>query len=337
MSDDFDWRLIDRHLAGEASAEDEVALQRWLAADPRRERLLRGVSDAVRSPDTADWDVSRAWSRVSARLHEPRSSMHLDRRAMRRPRERMWLIAGAGVGVVGVLLAIVVWAPEASRHAAEAPAVSEIAAAPAQQTRATLRDGTRIVLNAGSRLRYPATFGESSRDVELEGEGYFEVVHDAARPFRVHARGSVTEDLGTRFVVRAYPELRHVEVAVAEGRVALHHDGVVRVSSTLTAGQRGRIETDGSVSVVDDADVERWLEWTRGGLVLDGITLGQAATEIGRRFDVRIDVADSALAVKRVSARFRDESLPRVLDGVSAALGMRWTRDGDRVRFEEVR
>jgi transmembrane sensor len=235
-----------------------------------------------------------------------------------------------------VLVGIVVWAPDGSRHSPEA-VVSEIVAAPAQQTRATLSDGTRIVLNAGSRLRYPATFGASARDVELEGEGYFEVVHDSAQPFRVHARGSVTEDLGTRFVVRAYPELRHVEVAVAEGRVALHHDGDARASSTLMAGQRGRVEPDGSVSVVDDADVERWLEWTRGGLVLDGITLGEAATEIGRRFAVRIDVADSALAVKRVSARFRDEPLPRVLDGVSAALGMRWTRDGDRVRFEEAR
>ncbi len=336
MPDDFDWRLIDRHLAGEASAEDEVALQRWLAADPSHETLLRGVSDAVRARDTADWDVGHAWSRVSARLQEPRFAMHLDPRPMRRPRGRAWMIAGAAAGVAVAILGIV-WAPGAARHSATSPAISEIAAAPAQQTRATLRDGTRIVLNAGSRLRYPATFGESARDVELEGEGYFEVVHDSARPFRVHARGSVTEDLGTRFVVRAYPELRHVEVAVAEGRVALHHDGDGRVSSTLTAGQRGRVETDGSVSVMDDADVERWLEWTRGGLVFDGITLGQAATEIGRRFDVRIDVADSALAVKRVSARFRDEPLPRVLDGVSAALGMRWTRDGDRVRFEEVR
>jgi ferric-dicitrate binding protein FerR (iron transport regulator) len=71
--------------------------------------------------------------------------------------------------------------------------------------------------------------------------------------------------------------------------------------------------------------------------LLDGVTLGQAASEIGRRFGVRVDVADSRLASRRVSARFRDEPLPRVLDGVSAALGARWTRDGDHVLLEEVR
>ena len=81
------------------------------------------------------------------------------------------------------------------------------------------------MLNAESRLRYPADFGATARDVELVGEGYFEVVHDSTRPFRVHAGGSVTEDLGTHFVVRAYPELRHVDVAVTEGLVSLHREG----------------------------------------------------------------------------------------------------------------
>ena len=192
------------------------------------------------------------------------------------------------------------------------------------------------MLNAESRLRYPASFGATARDVELEGEGYFEVVHDSARPFRVHAGGSVTEDLGTRFVVRAYPELRHVDVAVAEGLVSLHRDGTSS-PSTLSAGQRGRVESDGSVTVMNDADVERWLDWTHGGLLLDGVTLGQAASEIGRRYGVRVDVADSSLAARRVSARFRDEPLSRVLDGVADALGVHWTRDGDRVMLEEAR
>ena len=79
----------------------------------------------------------------------------------------------------------------------------------------------RVTLNAGSRLRWRADYGARTREVQLEGEGYFEVRHDGARPFRVHAPGAVAEDLGTRFTVRAYPEGSGVEVAVAEGRVAL--------------------------------------------------------------------------------------------------------------------
>jgi len=68
MSDDLDWRLLDRHLAGEASPDDEVALQHWLAADPTRGRLLRVLTSVVRSSDDGGSDTGRAWSRLSTRL-----------------------------------------------------------------------------------------------------------------------------------------------------------------------------------------------------------------------------------------------------------------------------
>jgi transmembrane sensor len=334
MPDDLDWRLLDRHLAGETSPDDELALRHWVAADPGRDGMLRALSSAVRTADEEHWDTGRAWSRVSARLQDPqRLSLYLERRPSSGPRGRVWLVAGV---IAATVLVLIVWRQlESRRTAVGMPTVSEISAAPSQQTSFTLRDGTRIVLNAGSRLRYSTGFGIAARDVDLDGEGYFEVVHDPARSFRVHAAGTVTEDLGTRFVVRAYPELGHVDVAVSEGHVSLRHDGA-SAHSMVGAGQRGRSESDGSVRVVDDVDVERWFDWTRGGLLLDDVTLRLAAKDIGRRFGVRVDIADATLASRHVSARFRNETLPHVLDAISAMVGARWTRDGDRVLLEKV-
>jgi transmembrane sensor len=206
----------------------------------------------------------------------------------------------------------------------------EVVAAVAQQTSVTLVDGSRVVLNAGSRLRYGGDFGRVARDVELDGEGYFDVVHDETRPFRVHARGTVAQDVGTRFVVRAYPEQRAVDVVVTHGSVALGPERTA-APTLVAAGQRGRVERDGTVTVADDGDVDRWLAWTRGGIVLEGITLADAAVELGRRFGVRVDVRGDELARRRVSARFGDEPLPRVLDAIAAALGARWSREGDRI------
>jgi len=68
MADDLDWRLLDRHLAGEASPDDEVALQHWRAADPARGRMLRPLTSAVRSSDDDGSETGRAWSRLSTRL-----------------------------------------------------------------------------------------------------------------------------------------------------------------------------------------------------------------------------------------------------------------------------
>lgn len=109
MSDDLDWRLLDRHLAGEASPHDQIALHRWLAADATREPALRALASVVRTPADAGWDTSHAWSRVSARLQEPRLSLHLDRRPVAPHRLRLWLAAAAGAIVASVAIAIAWW------------------------------------------------------------------------------------------------------------------------------------------------------------------------------------------------------------------------------------
>ncbi|HKH90157.1 MAG TPA: FecR domain-containing protein [Gemmatimonadaceae bacterium] len=342
MSDTFDWRILDRHLASDASPDDERALAAWLADDPRNAEVVSAARAAAHGSDgrlEPRWNVDRAWSRVAARMHEAHDgsvvSLH-PRRSVRpwtrRSRTRLLVLAVGALTAAALLLVVVVRRPAThGPGSAIASRTHEVLAARAQQTRATLGDGTRIVLNAGSRLRYSDDFGRRSRDVELDGEAYFDVVHDEARPFRVHARGSIAEDVGTRFVVRAYSDQAAVEVVVTQGSVVLRPERPFTAPMVLVAGQRGRVAPDGAITLVNEEDVERWLEWTRGGIVLEGVTLGDAAVELGRRFDARIEVAGEDLARRTVSARFHNEPLPRVLDALGAALGARWTRIGDRI------
>src|SRR3989442_5449990 len=84
-----------------------------------------------------------------------------------------------------------------------------------------LQDGTQVTIAPKSRVRYTADFGRAHRDLYLDGEAYFQVARDSLRPLRVHTAGSVTEDLGTAFVVRAYGDQHTTEVVVTEGRVSL--------------------------------------------------------------------------------------------------------------------
>ena len=337
MPEPFDWRIIDRHLAGESSPDDDLALARWLADDPGHAQLLDHLRTLAASDDSRareTWNVDAAWSRLSGRMADERPTSHLSlasERAVPATRRTSWRAASAvAVTIVAASLVVVVWRTSITPVAHPAGgAVREVAASRAQQTHVTLSDGTRVVLNAGSRLRYASDFGRTSRDVELEGEGYFEVVHDGAHPFRVRAHGNVAEDLGTRFAVRAYADGSPTQVVVAQGRVSLAREGTAPArGQLLEPGELGRVEPDGRVTVVRDVDVERWVSWARGALVLDGLSLAEAATEIGRRYDVRIVVPDSALARRRVSARFHDASLTTVLDAVSLALGARWSGDG---------
>jgi transmembrane sensor len=253
------------------------------------------------------------------------------------------LVAAVGLGA---------WRVVRSRGAAGAALVADetlatrVAEAPRGQAGGRLAvdlpDGTRVLLHAGSRLRYPPTLGAAgaARDVWLDGEGYFEVRHDAARPFRVHARDALAEDLGTRFVVRAYPELATVDVAVAEGVVALRRQppaGSRRPtgdSAVIRAGQRGTLPVTGGAPTVEPAgDLTRFIGWTAGTLALDGGTLAEALPRFERWYDVNVVLADRRLASRQVVARFRNEPLAQAIDELAIALGARVSRSGRTVTF----
>jgi ferric-dicitrate binding protein FerR (iron transport regulator) len=196
-----------------------------------------------------------------------------------------------------------------------------------QRTTVTLDDGTRISLNGASRLRYDASYGRTTRDVYLDGEGYFEVKHDAKRPFRVHVRDGVAEDLGTRFTVSAYADQPTIEVAVAEGVVALGRDSASGAEAVrLEAGDVGRLSDSGAPTKTRLASLDRYIGWTEGTLVLDSVPLRRAAREIERWYGVKIIIADSALAKRPVVARFQRESVQEAIDAVAFALGARSER-----------
>lgn len=89
-----------------------------------------------------------------------------------------------------------------------------------QMANITLPDGSRVWLNSNTRIEYPQNFADKRRDVEIDGEAYFEVTHDAKKPFVVHtSEKEQIEVLGTRFYVEAYSGTKEFETALIEGSV----------------------------------------------------------------------------------------------------------------------
>ena len=131
-----------------------------------------------------------------------------------------------------------------------------------------LSDGTRVWLNADSKLKYPVTFGSDKREVELEGEGYFEVTRDETRPFRVVVEKQTVEVLGTEFNVDAYPEEKNTYTTLVSGKVKVDTDGQTVI---LDPGMQ---------SVVNDekmytrkVNVAEVISWRNGMFVLENHTL----------------------------------------------------------------
>jgi transmembrane sensor len=166
--------------------------------------------------------------------------------------------------------------------------------------------------------------------VYLEGEAYFDVVHDQ-RPFTVYAGNASARDLGTAFSVRSYAEDSAVRVVVREGEVAL--SGVGR----LAAGDVGRLTSRGEASLRQDADVDALLAWLDGRHGFVDAPLGDVLRELERWYGIEVTLADSALAALPFTGTVSGARPSAALDLVASTLGLTARREGDRVVLSRTR
>ena len=184
------------------------------------------------------------------------------------------------------------------------------------------------MLSPGSSVRYAATFTVARRrEVHLEGEAYFDVHHDSQRPFVVRAGNLVAEDLGTQFVIRAYPEDSHGRVVVREGLVGV-------AGAVVSPGELGWLSASGE-PVVERADTASWFAWTRGKLVFDGMPLREALPKLSRWYDLEFRLADASLGEVVLVAALPEQSAD-ALDVIALALGLQATRQGRVVTFSRL-
>lgn len=326
IEDERLYLLLDRYLAGEASAVDAEAVRRWLADDPEHGLLLEDLRlikrvVAERAPESS---VDAAWANAVKALEVG---------PKRRVSRRLLVAALAAAAVVIALIGV-------GGVLRRAPQWSEYTTAVAHRAVIRLRDGTQVTLAPRSRLRYAADHGKAHRDVYLDGEAYFQVARDERHPLRVHTAGSVTEDLGTAFVIKSYADRNATEVVVTEGRVALWRADTTAASRArdarpdawpaLVLGARdlGRLDGSGIATLQHGVDVGRYLAWTRGVLAFDGAPLGDVVLTLERWYNVDIHLADTGLAGRRLTATFANEPIDLVLKRIALTLGLRVERAG---------
>lgn len=202
------------------------------------------------------------------------------------------------------------------------------------QQRLTLEDGTIVTLNTDSRIE--ARMNSAERTVRLlEGEAFFQVAHDANRPFRVYAGDGVTVAVGTAFSVRL--EESAVKVVVSEGKVAYSRvAGLPKPEpiAYVTAGEAATFGDSVTIDRVATADIDRQLSWTEGRLEFSGETLSSVVADISRYTDMQFEFATQDLADMRVGGVFGLGEVDSMLQALEANFGVRVERlDGNRVRI----
>ncbi|MEP7257036.1 MAG: FecR domain-containing protein [Flavitalea sp.] len=159
----------------------------------------------------------------------------------------------------------------------------------------TLSDGTRVWLNAASSLRYPASFEDGDRKVEVTGEVYFEVaslplvasgIEKRKIPFIVKVSGKTEVSvLGTHFNIQSYADDPLTAVTLLEGSVKVSIGGAARM---LTPGQQAKVNMLGNIAMADKVDLEHVMAWKNGYFKFDGADIKDVMRQMARWYDVEV-------------------------------------------------
>src|SRR5215207_7162887 len=349
---DAEWEGLARFLAGESGPDEERRIREALASDAERTALVNALDAALAPPvetPLSPREVEAALASVMKRRDLPADAAPPAEAIPLRPRptaeiaqlRSRWRGAGlrAAAAVLVVAGASMLW--RAAQDDGAAPGDGQVAVAPLRSYRTVvgevdtlkLADGSTVVLGPSSHLALGSAFDKGERETTLEGEAYFDVVHDDARPFVVRTSGATLRDIGTSFSVRSSDGGRGTRVAVTTGAVdVVATRGRAGSPTVLHAGDRAEVTGDG-VRVERGVVTEAERSWTRGVLEFRDAPLSAVAVELRRWYGVELVVTDSTIVRRRLTATFDRSSADDLGRVLGAVLGGSVTRFGDTLRL----
>jgi ferric-dicitrate binding protein FerR (iron transport regulator) len=183
-----------------------------------------------------------------------------------------------------------------------------------------------VWLNANSKITYPSKFKKGERNVSLQGEAFFKVAHDAARPFTVNAKGYRVQVLGTEFDVLAY-DGENCEVNLLRGKVhVLTPDNKV---ADLNPGER--VYTCNGQVVKGEIVHPEYFRWRDGLICFDNMTIGVMADKLGRYYGVKLKITNSRIASYRYTGKFwSSDGIEHVLEVLKRDHKFSYTKDNEK-------
>lgn len=203
-----------------------------------------------------------------------------------------------------------------------------------------LADGTKVWLNAGSRLAFPSRFTKNSREVFLEGEAFFEVAKNEKQPFIVKAGNLDVRVLGTHFNVSAYPADATIETVLLEGSVAVEKPkafGLGKTEVVLKPSQKAIFKKEESeITVTDEADVDIYIAWTYGWLKYERESLSSVLRKVERYYNVEIQLPANYPGDDLITGKLDlKESLNAVMVVLADASRFEYRINGNKVFIEK--
>lgn len=322
--------LLAKYLAEENSEDDHELLKAMLNETDEADTLLDqskliwDTTTAFQHKQTVD--VEAAWSKVKTQIHSnetpapmtfKESDLVVEPLRPVRSKVRLWPLLGSMAAGIALVVGSIFWFSSSSSV--------EVAMLTAQSTnqklQKTLPDGTKVWLNKNSRIQFPAQFTGNTREISLTGEAFFDVAHDAAHPFIIHAQQTDVKVLGTSFNVKAYDT--KVSVFVKTGKVQFSQK---QASVTLIPGQQA--QTLGETLQLLDHPDENTIAYQTQKFVFDNTPLNEVVHVLSETYGQKITLENPAMSTCKLTATFEEEKLDNIVQVIVQTFGFKLKMKG---------
>lgn len=359
--------LLALYLAGEASEAECREIIAWINENKENKRYFEEFKDVYEAglilKNDSGFDTEKSWQRVNAKYYERKAELLGQHNAKPAIKLYQRILRIAAVILIAIISGVIT-----SKYFSKEPdkqiVYNEVTTPLGSKTSVVLADGTQVVLNAGSKLRYPVNFGVESRDVHLEGEAYFNVTKEEKRKFIVHTSHLNIKVLGTKFNVKAYPEEKTIETTLINGALTIEggtgdseesfepvrlkpnqlakfekEDMNMEISSVVKKEKVEETpkprELTEKLVILEQIDPVIYTSWKDPRWIIEGEELQSLAKKLERRYDVKITIDNESLKQYKFSGSLADETLEQVLDIIKITAPITYTIENKDVYFFE--
>lgn len=310
-------QLLAQEFSGLITPEDRVLLENWRGESAENQRYY--------SEQKKLWNLFSLQQKMQA-IDEKRAYQHVSSKLFT-PKINWWASVQriAAILLLPVLVVSGIYFFSQKQHKEQYSCVYNTAETPlGMRSSLILPDGTKVWLNAGSKLTYPVLFSDKYRTVKLIGEAYFEVKKDKNWPFVVTADNMNIIVAGTTFNCNAYPENNQIQTVLVEGQVTV---GNVSATSTkvMEPGELAIFRKNTQQITKSKVDLEKYIAWKSGKLLFREDKMNLVVEKLQRWYNVDFEIMDKEISDYIYTATFVDESLDQVLKMLSISAPIRYT------------
>ena len=344
VGNNFDNNIIIRFLMNEASKEDIQLLEEWISMDAENRIYFEQIRDTWNSIEIEkeldehriQADLKRVMDRIDVGQDHAIGKV-------KTWQVRNWFLKVAAVFVIGFSASWLIFRGVDSIEPGSA-AYNVIETPRGSSTLINLPDGSKIWLNAESKLKYPQKFSQNQRAVFLEGEAFFEVAKEKERQFLVRTPDLTVKVFGTSFNVKSYPDENTTETTLVEGSISIYKTSTngQAIGREIKMNPNQRIvlykEQENSTSsesmpekmenvparkaklvLSKSIDTKRFTSWKDGELIIKSEPMIKLAVKLERRYNVKIHFESEDIKQIRFTGTIENETIEQVMAAIKLA------------------